>query len=647
MDVNVEDVCILQSPCCNPLGLYPLLKWFISSMWPVRLYQLILCVSLGFSVDRYSGIVYLESVKKRIMYLNDWWLPFFFGLFSAPTTFQMDKVLPSLPLPDVAITIKRLMGSLSPYLGEDSVHYQELEAGLRKWYKEEASGCQRRLKAKKWLSGNYATLWWESYTFLCHRQSTHMDTTFVAFQDGKYLQTKNPLARAAVLVYLYGNMRPLLKAGRINPEMFKHQAPMSMEQWYRLFSTTRIPSQNQDDLWTYPPSLSKGVKLYCLEFGGDEPYSPAVLTTLSRDEWLNERSDYFTYGINNASLIDVEKAICLVYLATDSTLKPYQAKGNLWVDKSVNFCVLPSADISIHVDWSSMDPSFFAGVLERLRVAETATMYDPATGNAVYLEEADHECDDPQPLNWQCFDEMVAVYDRALRLCRKDRMAFNFSSLSFTAFGRSKVKFNWHLCTDAFIQAALHATHFKLTGKLALCAEYVPCRLFVNGRSETLRSLTTEMKDFVRCFGAMHTDKLIKTAKASECVELLKKACERHEFLLKHAMTGKGVDRHLLALNIAYKFRTFKRCEVLEKVLKMPFDLVTCRMPNSAFEGAWEIMLPTMDQSSAIHIAYACRNDPDGFHFSISGMGNRVESFTHILEQVLLDLQNLPFQKTT
>ncbi|KAL5966776.1 Carnitine O-palmitoyltransferase 1 liver isoform [Taenia solium] len=538
----------------------------------------------------------------------------------------------------------------------------------KKWHKEEGSGCQRRLKAKKWLSGNYATLWWESYTFLCHRQPTSMDTTFVAFQDNKHLHTKNPLARAAVLIYLYGNIRPLLKAGRINPELFKHQAPIT-------------PSENQDDLWTFPPSLSKHIVVVCndrfykvplftkwrkivspdllqrmldfvvedsrekSELEGDGPYSPAVLTTLSRDEWQKNRSDYFTYGISNASLIEVEKAICLVYLATDSSMKHYQAKGKLWVDKSVNFCVLPNADVSIHVDWSSMDPSFFAGVLERLRVAETEAMYDPATGDAVYLEEADHECDNPLPLNWHCFDEMVPIYDRALQLCQKARKSFEFSSLNFTAFGRSCVKFDWCLCTDGFIQAALHATQFRLTGRLALCAEYVPCRLFVNGRSETLRSLTTEMEDFVRCFGGLHTDKPTNASKALECLELLKKACERHAFLLKHAMTGKGIDRHLLALSIAHKFRTLKRCEILEKILKMPFDLVTCRLPDSVSEGAWQILLPTLDQSGAIHITYASRTDPEAFHFSISGVGNRVGKFAHILEQVLLDLQKLPFPK--
>lgn len=56
------------------------------------------------------------------------------GSGSAPTTFQMEKVLPSLPIPDIAITIKRFLGSLSPYLGKDSAPYQEFETRLQVSY---------------------------------------------------------------------------------------------------------------------------------------------------------------------------------------------------------------------------------------------------------------------------------------------------------------------------------------------------------------------------------------------------------------------------------------------------------------------------------------------------------------------------------
>ena len=46
-------------------------------------------------------------------------------------------------------------------------------------------------------------------------------------------------------------------------------------------------------------------------------------------------------------------------------------------------------------------------------------MYDWKTGNAIFMEAADHECDDPQFLEWQFFDEMVPVLERAQNLIQR------------------------------------------------------------------------------------------------------------------------------------------------------------------------------------------------------------------------------------
>ncbi len=52
-------------------------------------------------------------------------------------------------------------------------------------------------------------------------------------------------------------------------------------------------------------------------------------------------------------------------------------------------------------------------------------------------------------------------------------------------------------------------------------------------------------------------------SEAGKCVELLRLACARHQFLLRHAITGKGVDRHLLTLNMATQLRTYMVCFTL------------------------------------------------------------------------------------
>lgn len=69
-------------------------------------------------------------------------------------------------------------------------------------------------------------------------------------------------------------------------------------------------------------------------------------------------------------------------------------------------------------------------------------------------------------------------------------------------------------------------------------------RLFKNGRTETVRSLSQEADAFVRGF-------LDSSVSKEEKKVLLKKACDKHAILYKDAMTGKGIDRHLFALYVA------------------------------------------------------------------------------------------------
>lgn len=98
--MRIEDASVLQSPCYTSFGFYSLLyvtflststcfimsmfssrQWFISFIWPVQLYQVILCIALGAAQDYYPDFSYLESVKRRVMTLNAWWLPNFPGSY--------------------------------------------------------------------------------------------------------------------------------------------------------------------------------------------------------------------------------------------------------------------------------------------------------------------------------------------------------------------------------------------------------------------------------------------------------------------------------------------------------------------------------------------------------------------------------------
>ena len=68
-------------------------------------------------------------------------------------------------------------------------------------------------------------------------------------------------------------------------------------------------------------------------------------------------------------------------------------------------------------------------------------------------------------------------------------------------------------------------------------------RLYLQGRTETVRSLTIEAKDFVKAF-------VDETVAPEEKYRLLLKAADLHAKMYKDCMNGEGIDRHLFALYV-------------------------------------------------------------------------------------------------
>ena len=71
-------------------------------------------------------------------------------------------------------------------------------------------------------------------------------------------------------------------------------------------------------------------------------------------------------------------------------------------------------------------------------------------------------------------------------------------------------------------------------------------RLYLQGRTETVRSNTIEAKEFVLAF----VDPAVPVDKK---YNLLLKAAEVHAKKYKDCMNGKGIDRHLFALYVVCK----------------------------------------------------------------------------------------------
>lgn len=119
---------------------------------------------------------------------------------------------------------------------------------------------------------------------------------------------------------------------------------------------------------------------------------------------------------------------------------------------------------------------------------------------------------------------------------------------------------------------ALQLAYFRYYGKFSLTYEASMTRLYVQGRTETVRSCTPESSAWVRSMD----DEKFTTA---ERVKLLQEACKQHQKGYLEAMTGKGVDRHLFCLYVVSKYLEVDS-PFLKSVFSESWRLSTSQTPH-------------------------------------------------------------------
>ncbi|KZS94267.1 acyltransferase ChoActase/COT/CPT [Sistotremastrum niveocremeum HHB9708] len=119
------------------------------------------------------------------------------------------------------------------------------------------------------------------------------------------------------------------------------------------------------------------------------------------------------------------------------------------------------------------------------------------------------------------------------------------SLLDFKTFGTAWIS-EAKLGADGFIQLAIQLAWYRQQGAFTAVYETALTRAFLNGRTETIRSFTTESRRFVEAMVDTHASPTIRYV-------LLKDALRVHTGLTRKAVVGRGIDRHLLALRLLMK----------------------------------------------------------------------------------------------
>lgn len=170
-------------------------------------------------------------------------------------------------------------------------------------------------------------------------------------------------------------------------------------------------------------------------------------------------------------------------------------------------------------------------------------------------------------------------------------------------------------------------------------------RMFREGRTETVRSCTSESTAFVKAM-------MKGSYRKEDLQELFRKASEKHQNMYRLAMTGAGIDRHLFCLYVVSKYLGVSS-PFLAEVLSEPWSLSTSQIPQFQIRmfdpnqypnhlGAGGGFGPVADDGYGVSYMIAGENTMF-FHVSskFSSSETNAQRFGNHIRQALLDIADL------
>ncbi|XP_017792711.1 PREDICTED: LOW QUALITY PROTEIN: carnitine O-palmitoyltransferase 1, liver isoform-like [Habropoda laboriosa] len=508
-----------------------------------------------------------------------------FSGWHKPMLYSFQGSLPRLPLPSVEHTMRRYLRSVRPLL--DDENYARMETLANEFQKGIGLKLQRYLILKSWWATNYVSDWWEEYVYLRGRSPIMVNSNFYGIDAILMHPTKVQAARAASFISSCLQYRRLIERQELEPILIQGLVPLCSWQYERMFNTTRIPGRETDKIVHYQDSkhivvYHKGRYFKVLIYHKNRILQPceieiqmqqilndksepsegeeklASLTAGERPVWAKAREEFFTKGVNKASLDLIEKAAFIVALddepyiydpANPDKLDQYgrillHGKGyDRWFDKSFTLCIGSNGRTGFNAEHSWADAPIMGSLWEFLIANEVEMGYKEDGSN-----KGDPEFTPPTPtrlqwdLNSNCIDTIEESYQVAWHLLNDVELRIYVHD----AYGKGFMKVN-SMSPDAYVQMALQLAYYRDSGKFNLTYEASMTRLFREGRTETVRPCTIESTEWVK---AMEN----QDATIDFKYKLLVTAAKQHQKGYQDAMCGKGIDRHLFCLYVVSKY---------------------------------------------------------------------------------------------
>jgi len=202
--------------------------------------------------------------------------------------------------------------------------------------------------------------------------------------------------------------------------------------------------------------------------------------------------------------------------------------------------------------------------------------------------------------------------------------------LEFKSYGKALITHN-NLSPDSFVQISMVLAYYRLYGKVVCAYEPVLTKSFYHGRTEAMRTVTTEVAELCRVWNSEYATKEDK-------MEALRKATTNHSRLVKECAKGKGVDRHLFALQrIAEKndlpLPPFFHSEAWKMLNYTVLSTSNCGNPSLRLFGFGPVV------QDGFGVGYIIKDH--GLQYSVSTKHRQTQRYVDALKKTLLELQDI------
>eukprot|EP00585_Thalassiosira_rotula_P012090 CAMPEP_0196137176 /NCGR_PEP_ID=MMETSP0910-20130528/5245_1 /TAXON_ID=49265 /ORGANISM="Thalassiosira rotula, Strain GSO102" /LENGTH=670 /DNA_ID=CAMNT_0041397603 /DNA_START=146 /DNA_END=2155 /DNA_ORIENTATION=+ len=504
--------------------------------------------------------------------------------------------------------------------------------------------------------------------------------------------------RAASLLYSTAQFRQLVASGNLPHEAIgrkEPKTPLCSAAYKYMFNACRVPRKDEDSYRIYDPSLNShvivacGGKFYSFDFvekgsgepvplevmedrlkmcvemskGGDDESSSlpmlGYLTSDDRDICAAAREELLRVGGSKMqqALEVLESGAVLICL--DENESPVSKKQtseilwtgnstsghNRWFDKSIQLICTNNGKAGMNGEHSMMDGMpvvGFCDYITKKSYADVASQSNGRDANSGVYESAYENVKD---IFGDCTAELTAPESNVVTYVSQTKSnyddlisAHELEVQSFCGYGSNAIK-KMGYSPDAYVQMAMQLATYRLWGEQGGTYEATQVRPFLQGRTETTRTVSPASAKFIETMGLRPKRDEIDALKRTEKVECLREAVSSHAKYIGAAAKAMGVDRHFLGLALSVKDG-----ESAPPLFSHPlyarsktWRVSTSHLTHPRFDS-WGYGEVTPD---GVGLAYSIH--PSNCMFCITALRKHdwPDRLSHLLEEALLEMQTL------